>query len=141
MYEAILDYCKKSPDFAFDFAIDVACGTGQSTRPLGDYFKKVLGTDVSPSQVKQAKEEESKRHGSTVMEYSVGKAENFGDIEDSSVDLITCAQSFHWFDHDKMQSEARRTLKPAGVLAVYGYGKCQLSLDSGTRIVEKVFLK
>ncbi len=36
-------------------ALDVGCGTGQSTRPLAKYFDQVLGLDVSESQLDVAK--------------------------------------------------------------------------------------
>jgi ubiquinone/menaquinone biosynthesis C-methylase UbiE len=35
-------------------AVDVGCGTGQSTFNLAPYFKRVLGIDYSDSQIKQA---------------------------------------------------------------------------------------
>lgn len=40
---------------------------------------------------------------------------------DSSVDLITCCSSFHWFNRDKFLDEVRRILKPNGVLALIGH--------------------
>lgn len=33
-----------------------------------------------------------------------------------------CFQAAHWFDLNPFYSEVDRTLKPMGVLAVYGYG-------------------
>ena len=35
-------------------AIDVGCGTGQNTYLYADFFKRVIGTDVSPSQIAEA---------------------------------------------------------------------------------------
>ncbi len=35
-----------------------------------------------------------------------------------STDLITCAQSFHWFDREKTKKEFRRILKPDGILVI-----------------------
>jgi len=39
-----------------------------------------------------------------------------------SVDLLTVAQALHWFDLPAFYREARRVLKPGGVLAVWTYG-------------------
>ena len=42
-----------------------------------------------------------------------GTAEATG-LPDSSVDAVTCAQAFHWFDPEGFKSECRRILKPGG---------------------------
>ena len=38
-------------------ALDVGCGTGQNTRILSPYFDKVVGLDVSETQIKIANED------------------------------------------------------------------------------------
>jgi len=40
------------------------------------------------------------------------------NIPDSSVDLVTAAQSFHWFDPEKSRAEFIRVLKPPGWVAL-----------------------
>lgn len=42
-------------------------------------------------------------------------------MPDHSLDLITCSQCFHWFDFDAFYAEAKRLLKPGGVLALITY--------------------
>jgi SAM-dependent methyltransferase len=39
-------------------------------------------------------------------------------LGDASVDLVTAAQAFHWFDAGRARAESRRILKPAGRAAV-----------------------
>ncbi len=39
-------------------------------------------------------------------------------LEDASVDLITVAQAFHWFDVEKFKQECQRILKPNGAVAL-----------------------
>jgi SAM-dependent methyltransferase len=46
-----------------------------------------------------------------------GRAEATG-LPNQSVDLITCAQAFHWFDPEKTRSEFCRILKPGGLTAI-----------------------
>ena len=35
-------------------------------------------------------------------------------LEDASVDLVTAAQAFHWFDAERARAEVRRILRPRG---------------------------
>ena len=138
VYTAITEYCKKSADFTFNSALDVACGTGQSTVPLTQHFVNVRGIDVSTNQIEQAKKQMKDKH--LMIEYTVNCAEDLGHIAPGTVDLITCAMGFHWFNQSKAFKEAHRVLKPSGVFAVYGYGNAKLSLESANQIVEKVIL-
>jgi ubiquinone/menaquinone biosynthesis C-methylase UbiE len=40
-------------------------------------------------------------------------------LDPASADLVTAAQSFHWFDQDRALTEIARILKPAGGLALF----------------------
>ncbi len=46
-----------------------------------------------------------------------------------SIDLITVAQAFHWFDHARFYREAGRVLAPAGALAIIGYAKLRADAE------------
>ena len=50
----------------FDLALDVGCGSGQSTFVLSEVARRVVGSDVSPAQVKEATKEAEKRRESNV---------------------------------------------------------------------------
>ena len=100
-------------------AVDVGCGSGQSTYPLRQHFKKVIGIDVSEKQIEHAKKKYSD------IEFRVGPGENLQFLENCSVNLITTAQAMHWMNHDAFYREVDRVLKPGGTLAVYGYGISQ----------------
>jgi SAM-dependent methyltransferase len=39
-------------------------------------------------------------------------------LDDGSVDAITCADSFHWFDERRAMPELRRVLRPGGGVAI-----------------------
>jgi SAM-dependent methyltransferase len=98
----------------FDLAIDDGTGTGQVASVLADKFKQVVGIDYLPQMVESA----IKRDNIT---YKVGKAEDLSAFQDNSVDMITSATAFHWFDHDAFFKEAKRVLKPSGTLAIFSY--------------------
>ncbi|XP_077998654.1 putative methyltransferase DDB_G0268948 [Glandiceps talaboti] len=119
--ERITSYLKHKNPGPWRLAIDVGCGTGQSTRSLSDHFETVIGCDVSKAQIEEAKKTENLQN----VTYQVGNDVSL-PAEDNSVDLVTTAQAAHWFDLNKFYKEVDRVLKPNGCLAVYGYGNVQL---------------
>ena len=92
-------------------AWDCACGSGQATLDLAERFESVVGTDASAQQVAAAKPHPR-------VTYAVCRAEASG-LETASFDLVTVAQSLHWFDRPGFYAEARRVLKPEGVIGVW----------------------
>ncbi len=105
-------------------AVDVACGSGQSTFHLCNHFDQCIGVDISHSQVAEGKKKAGEL-GVRNVEFKVGDVANL-PVEDSSVDLLACAQAWHWLDPEDLYREADRVLKTQGCLAVYGYGNCKL---------------
>ena len=112
----IVDYMKSKGSLAFDFAVDVGCGSGESTFLLCDYFNKIVGLDISETQIQQAKLKSGE--DKSTVEFVVGNAHNL-PFESSSVDLLTCAMAWHWLDAEKLYDEAKRVLKPGGCLAIW----------------------
>ena len=100
-------------------AWDCATGNGQAALGLAPFFSHVIGTDASQSQLDSALQHEK-------IIYRVATAERT-DIETASVDLVTVAQALHWFDLDAFYTEAKRVLKPKGVLAVWAYNLLEIS--------------
>ena len=97
-------------------AWDCAAGSGQASRDLAAHFlKQVIATDASAAQIAAAIPHPR-------VEYRVAPAEDSGLPEAAGSDPITVAQALHWFDLDRFYAEARRVLKPGGVLAVWTYG-------------------
>ena len=94
-------------------AWDCATGNGQAAVMLTPFFDRVVASDASDAQIQQAIDNEH-------IEYRVMPAEHT-DLADTSVDLISVAQALHWFDIAAFFREARRVLKPGGVLAVWCY--------------------
>ncbi|MFO1512831.1 MAG: class I SAM-dependent methyltransferase [Verrucomicrobiota bacterium] len=93
---------------------DCACGNGQATHDLARRFSRVIATDASKEQVASAT-------SNPKVEFRAAPAEQSG-LPDNSVELITVAQALHWFDFDRFYAEAKRVLKPGGVLAAWAYG-------------------
>jgi len=98
---------------------DCGTGNGQAAHGLAAHFDVVIASDPSGEQIQNAMPHEKIR-------YRVASAENI-DIPSQSVDLVTAAQAAHWFDMKRFSLEARRVLKPNGVLAVWCYGLTQIN--------------
>ena len=92
-------------------ALDVACGTGQSSRALQAITAHVTGTDLSNEMLEYAKQNPG-------IEFLKSPAESL-PFAAETFDLLTVCMAFHWFDQAKFLLEARRVLKPNGWLVVY----------------------
>ncbi|KAG7331488.1 hypothetical protein KOW79_005457 [Hemibagrus wyckioides] len=114
--EIILEYLNKKKGPPHELAVDLGCGTGQNTRLLAPHFQKVVGIDVSESQVEEARAVP----GFANVTYRSGPAEEL-PFPDGSVDLLTAASAAHWFDAERFLIEAGRVLKPRGCIALLGY--------------------
>lgn len=113
-----------------EMAWDCGTGNGQVAVELAQYFKQVCATDISEKQLQQAP------NLANVM-YKVEHAEQTS-FADHYFDLITVAQAIHWFDFDSFYKEAKRTLKPSGILAVMGYGLLRTD-DSINLIIDRFY--
>ena len=111
------------PDELFDYlasqapqrktAWDCATGNGQAAVSLARRFNQVIATDASDKQIAKALPTRNVR-------YQVSAAENT-TIPDQTIDLITVAQALHWFNTQLFFEEAKRVLKPRGIIAVWSY--------------------
>lgn len=90
---------------------DLAAGTGKLTRRLLELDATVVAVEPVPGMRAQL---------SAVLpgvEVTDGTAEEV-PLADSSMDVVTVAQAFHWFDAPKALEEIARVLKPNGRLAI-----------------------
>ncbi|GFU07829.1 putative methyltransferase DDB_G0268948 [Trichonephila clavipes] len=113
---SIVTYLKSKITTPLKKAVDIGCGSGQSTVVLSPYFETILGIDVSEAQIECAKQ----MHTLSNVEFRVSKGETL-PATSSTVDLVTFSQSLHWFNTCEIFPEVQRVLKPNGVIAAYGY--------------------
>ncbi|KAI8062074.1 S-adenosyl-L-methionine-dependent methyltransferase, partial [Gongronella butleri] len=96
------------------------CGPGTVALELAKHFDKVVGIDPSASMLETAKANAASAGAPSNVTFQQASAENL-PLPDGSVDVITVAQSLHWFDPILFLKEARRVLKPKGTLIAWGY--------------------
>ncbi|HEX6738562.1 MAG TPA: class I SAM-dependent methyltransferase [Vicinamibacteria bacterium] len=85
---------------------DLGCGTGISTRLLADRGYDVVGLDPNEAMLEKARAAGGAR-------YQRGEAAAMG-LPEGSVELVTVAQAFHWFELGPTFRELRRVLRPGG---------------------------
>jgi ubiquinone/menaquinone biosynthesis C-methylase UbiE len=110
-----------------DKALDIACGTGLSTKALLPIAHQVYGTDIAPEMLQYAPHKD-------IIHYALAPAEQ-QPFDDQSFDLITVSSGVHWFDIDRFLAEARRLLKRNGWLVLYeNYFNAQIQDAEGFKI-------
>lgn len=112
-------------------AWDVACGSGQATLSLANRFGKVVGTDASAAQLRNAPTAQN-------IEWRVASETESG-LPPGSVDLVTVAQALHWFDLELFWAECRRVLAPGGVIAVWCYGTATILHEGANRVFQDFY--
>lgn len=91
--------------------LELGAGTGKLTELLVRLGHHVIATDPSPEMLGHLR---LRAPGAETM---VAVAEHL-PVASRSVDVVVCAQSFHWFDHEAALAEITRVLRPGGTLAL-----------------------
>lgn len=89
---------------------DIGAGTGLFCMPLleRNYTVYCVEPNVEMKAVLDGKAKDYKNYR------GIGAVAEHTGLPDRSVDCITVAQAFHWFQRDAFQEECRRILKPHG---------------------------
>jgi SAM-dependent methyltransferase len=127
--DRVADYVRYRPDYPsllvgwlhglgvnHDWAVaDIGAGTGISSKLFLDAGHRV--TAVEPNAA--MREAATQWLGGEGRFHAVdGTAEATG-LPGGSVDLVTAAQAFHWFEKAAAAAECRRLLSPRGLVAVF----------------------
>ena len=91
--------------------VDLGAGTGKLTRALVALGHRVTAIEPLPEMLEHLPETAPGAFG------TLGSAEVI-PLPDAFADVVTCAQSFHWFDHAVALPEIARVLRPGGRLGL-----------------------
>jgi SAM-dependent methyltransferase len=98
--------------------LDLAAGTGKLTRLLVASGARIVAVEPAAGMRRRIEEE------LPGVETLAGTAEDI-PLAGSSVDAVTVAQAFHWFDGDAALAEIHRVLRPGGRLGLVWNGRDQ----------------
>ena len=111
LFDALATVCKLPADAA---VADIGSGTGLLTQGLLQRGYRVVAIEPNAS-MRRAADHLLKAH--TAYRSIDGCAEVI-PLDTASVDLITAAQAFHWFEIDRARAECLRVLSPHGNVAL-----------------------
>ena len=111
LFDALRTTCDLQPGA---LVADVGAGTGLLTRGL--LARGYTVTAIEPSDAVRSAADHALEHVPAYSSAS-GTAEQM-PLPPQSVDLITAAQAFHWFDIKAARAECLRVLKPQGHVAL-----------------------
>jgi len=98
--------------------LDLGTGTGYFGRGFARRGCAVTGTDISPALMREARRLDAAE--SLPMSYVRARAEAL-PFKGSTFDVVGAGQCWHWFDRQRAAAEARRVLRPGGILVVASY--------------------
>src|SRR6266481_3200475 len=110
------DLNRVSPGTAHGHALDFGCGVGRITRGLADHFTVVVGADVSPAMIDQARALHADRDRIT---WVVNRKPHLKRFATDSFDVIYCRRVLQHIRPPIVEgyiAELIRVLKPDGVL-------------------------
>lgn len=92
---------------------DIGAGTGKLTSLLLPNLNRVTAVEPAPAMITQLEREASEKGFAAV----IGTAEEI-PLPDTSHDLLTYGQCWHWLNGEAAAAEALRVLRPGGVAAI-----------------------
>ena len=95
--------------------VDIACGTGLSTRLWKGRDATVIGIEPSPDMraiAERLREDDAQAN----IIFKEGLSTNTG-LPDGSADVVTISQALHWMEPEPTFSEIARILRPRGIFA------------------------
>ena len=110
-----------------DVAWDCACGSGQASESLENYFNWVIGTDVSLAQTARA--EATEANG-----FVVAASEQM-PLGTGTVDLVAVGAALHWFADEQFFAEVRRVVRPGGIFSAWSYGMPNIASEEVEKVV------
>lgn len=111
--EGLAELIRFAAPFAGARALDIATGTGFTALAMAPRCRRVIGLDLTPGMVSEARRLAREQNASTLL-FCRGDAEAL-PFREETFDVVTCRFASHHFpDLPRAFSEMRRVAKPGG---------------------------
>lgn len=136
--DSLIDYLYTEEGFSDKSTIaDVGAGTGIFSEQLLKKGSKVLLVEPNISMLGEAKKRLYKYNNAFYISSAAEKI----NIDSNTLDYITVAQAFHWFDLNKFKNECKRLLVDFGkVLLVWNITDSECKVVKDLSYLNKFFL-
>ncbi|RUS86518.1 hypothetical protein EGW08_005710 [Elysia chlorotica] len=134
LFKTVVDYCLETRP-SLDLAVDMGCGSGASTIGFARYFNKVIGVDISETQIACAPKDIPN------CEFKVGHSDKLPFIQSGTADLFCFGTSFHWVPQAETLAEVDRVLRPGGIIAIFGYDVPSSSIQAVQACFQRLWKK
>ena len=112
VHNTVLDWLSEClGEIRYRKAIDVACGTGDSTSPLTRISDSVLGIDSSEAMLKYARDKNLE-----VQNLSYNELKQVNEF-----DLISTCMAFHWFDPEEALQVFKTISTEGAIWVIYNF--------------------
>jgi ubiquinone/menaquinone biosynthesis C-methylase UbiE len=107
-----------------DWILDLGCGTGQVAAALASRVGGVLAIDPEPDMLGGLRARLTAEHVGNVLPVlaSDGDLPAISQLFGARFGAVIIASALHWMDADRVFGQARRLLRPGGVLGVISQG-------------------
>lgn len=95
--------------------LDLGCGDGDLIGQVGERYEQIVGTDVSPAVIEQAKERHGQKGGAGRIDWRVLDGNVAFPFEDQRFDVVVSLSTLQYiFDPEVFLAECFRVLRPVG---------------------------
>lgn len=99
--------------------LDIGCGSGSLIFKIKENFNTLYGIDISPSRIKEAQKQATKKFSKYKIYFSVADVNEGIPFSDNMFDAVTCVATLeHLFDPYFVIGEIERVLKEGGLLVL-----------------------
>lgn len=113
--DLLLGVAQEAGPLGTELAVEIGCGLGRITRPLAERFQQVLGVDIAPEMLRQARA----RASAANIRYQPVGADQRLPLLDAEADLVIAWTVFRHVPKPvfaRYLDESRRVLRPTGYL-------------------------
>ncbi|GGA67862.1 methyltransferase [Ornithinibacillus halotolerans] len=97
--------------------LDLGCGTGQLTCRFSDWFDEIVGIDMEPEMIEEAKRISTETRVENIDWY-IGELDTYTDNFKQTFRLVTIAKAFHWMDREKVLADLYELVDNGGGVAI-----------------------